>query len=89
MNISVPVDGRMQSPMATVMVANASLGRPLLSGVEPVGYGSGMYTLKGSWPTPKPTPTDSFSSAVAASSAPEVTAPRSAAPARALWPDLK
>jgi hypothetical protein len=75
----------MQFPMATVMVANASLGRPLLSGVEPVGYGSGMYTLKGTWPTPKPTPTNSFSSAVAAS-VPEAK-PRLSG-ARALWPHL-
>jgi hypothetical protein len=86
MNISVPQDGRMQFPMATVMVANASLGRPLLSGAEPVGYGSGMYTLKGSWPTPKPTPTSSgFSSLTASTSAPE-TKPRS--PGHALWPNL-
>jgi hypothetical protein len=87
MNISVPQDGRKQFPMATVMMANASLGRPLLSGVEPVGYGSGMYTLKGSWPTPKPTPTNSFSSAVAASTSAPEAKPRSAA--SALWPNLK
>jgi hypothetical protein len=84
MNISVPIDGRMQFPMTTVMMANASLGRPLLSGVEPVGY-SDLYTLKNSWPTPKPTPTNSFSSSVAASSAPK---PKPRSPGHALWPNL-
>jgi hypothetical protein len=86
-NMSVPVDGRMQFSFATAAVANASLGRMPWDGIEQVGPDA--YVVRGSWPTPKPTPTDSFSSAVAASSAPEVTAPRSAAPARALWPDLK
>jgi hypothetical protein len=85
-NISVPVDGRQQWPMATIMMANASLNRPLLSGVEPVGYGSNLYMLKNSWPTP-PTTNSNFSASVAASmSAPEAK-PRSAA--SALWPNLK
>jgi hypothetical protein len=85
MNISVPVDGRLQFPMATVMIANASLGRPLLSGVDPVGY-SNLYTLKNSWPKP-PTTNSNFSSSVAASSAQEVVKPRQSA-ARVLWPHM-
>ena len=85
-NISVPVDGRFQFSFADAAVANASLGRMPWDGIEQVGPDA--YVVRGSWPTPKPTPTNSFSSAVAAStSAPET--PRSSAGARAIWPDLK
>jgi hypothetical protein len=82
-SMSVPVDGRMQFSLATAAVANASLGRMPWDGIEQVGPDA--YVVRGSWPTPKPTPTNSFSSAVAAS-APEAK-PRSAA--SALWPNLK
>jgi hypothetical protein len=88
-NMSVPVDGRMQFPMATVMVANASLNRPLLSGVEPVGYGSGLYLLKNSWPPAKASGGGSSFSGLASQAVPEVAAPRSSAGALALWPNLK
>jgi hypothetical protein len=81
---TVPVDGRAQYSFATVAIANASLGRMPWAGVEQVG--PDRYVVAGSWPTPKPTPANSFSSAVAASSAPETTKPRS--PGRALWPHL-
>jgi hypothetical protein len=82
MNISVPVDGRAQYSFATVAMTNASLGRMPWAGVEQVG--PDRYVVAGSWPTPKPTPT--FSSSTAASrSAPEAK-PRS--PGHALWPNL-
>ena len=87
-NISVPVDGRVQFSFADAAVANASLGRMPWHGIEQVG--PDRYVVRGSWPTPKPTPTNSFSSAVAASqTAPDVAAPRSSAAARAIWPNLR
>ena len=85
MNISVPRDGRFQFSFATAAIANASLGRMPWDGIEQVGPDA--YVVRGSWPTPKPTPVSSFSSAVAASSAPD-TAPKSSAAARSLWPHL-
>ena len=85
MNISVPVDGRAQYSFATVAMTNASLGRMPWAGVEQVG--PDRYVVAGSWPTPKPTPANSFSSAVAASTSAPEAAPKS--PAHALWPDLK
>jgi hypothetical protein len=84
MNISVPVDGRFQFSFADAAVANASLGRMPWDGIEQVG--PDRYVARGSWPTPKPTPTNNFSSAVAAStSAPEA---KSSVAARSLWPAL-
>jgi hypothetical protein len=85
MNISVPVDGRFQFNFATAAVANASLGRMPWDGIEQVGPDA--YVVCGSWPTPKPTPTNGFSSAVAASRVAPEAKPRSAA--SALWPNLK
>jgi hypothetical protein len=87
MNISVPVDGRPQYSFATVAVANASLGRMPWAGVEQVG--PDRYVVAGSWPTPKPTPTNSFSSAVAATQAVPEAAPKSSVAARAIWPNLR
>jgi hypothetical protein len=81
MNISVPVDGRFQFNFATAAIANASLGRMPWDGIEQIGPDA--YVVRGSWPTPKPTPT--FSSAVAASRAPE---PKPRSPGHALWPNL-
>jgi hypothetical protein len=83
MNISVPVDGRAQFSFATAAVANASLGRMPWDGIEQVGPDA--YVVRGSWPTPKPTPT--FNSSVAASQVAPEARPRSAA--SALWPNLK
>jgi hypothetical protein len=83
MSISVPRDGRFQFNFATAAVANASLGRMPWDGIEQVGPDA--YVVRGSWPTPKPTPT--FSSAVAAS-APEAAQKASSAAARSLWPHL-
>jgi hypothetical protein len=83
---TAPVDGRPQFDPATVMIANAQLGRwPLTAGVETVTPG-GSYILKNSWPTP-PTTNSNFSSSVAASPAPADTKPRTAA--SALWPNLR
>jgi hypothetical protein len=84
MSISVPRDGRFQFNFATAAVANASLGRMPWDGIEQVGPDA--YVVRGSWPTPKPTPT--FSSAVAASTSTPVAAPKSSAAARSLWPHL-
>jgi hypothetical protein len=85
MNISVPQDGRPQFNPATVMIANASMGRWPTAGVETVVPG-GNYILKGTWPTP-PTTNSNFSSSVAASQVAPEAKPRSAA--SALWPNLK
>ena len=84
MSISVPRDGRFQFNFATAAVANASLGRMPWDGIEQVGPDA--YVVRGSWPTPKPTPT--FSSAVAASTSAPDAAPKSSAAARAIWPNL-
>jgi hypothetical protein len=85
-NISVPVDGRLQFSFATAAVANASLGRMPWEGIEQVGPDA--YVVRGSWPTPKPTPASSFSSAVAATQAVPETAPTSSVAARSIWPAL-
>ena len=87
---TVPVDGRMQFPMATVVMTNVSLGRAPFAGVEPVGYGTDRYMVTGSWPKPAPSPISQTTngpsfSGLTSSSAP---APRPMTPARALWPDL-
>jgi hypothetical protein len=84
MNISVPQDGRFQFDFATAAIANASLGRMPWDGIEQVG--PDRYVVRGSWPTPKPTPT--FSSAVAASTSAPEAAPKSSVAARSLWPHL-
>jgi hypothetical protein len=83
-NLTAPVDGRFQFSFADAAVANASLGRMPLAGVEQVG--PDRYVVRGSWPTPKPTPTSSFSSAVAATTS--APAPKSSVAARAVWPNL-
>jgi hypothetical protein len=62
-----------------------ALGGMPLTAFEPVGYGSGRYTLKGSWPTPKPMP--SSGGGMSSGVSPPVEAPKS--PGQALWPDLK
>jgi hypothetical protein len=80
-NISVPVDGRVQFSFATAAIANASLGRMPWDGIEQVG--PDRYVVRGSWPTP----TNSFSASVAASSSAPEAKPRTAA--SALWPNLK
>jgi hypothetical protein len=82
---TVPVDGRAQYSFADVAVANASLGRMPWAGVEQVG--PDRYVVANSWPTPKPTPTNNFSSLTAARAA-EPAASRSSPGARAIWPDL-
>jgi len=81
-SISVPVDGRVQFSFADAAVANASLGRMPWDGIEQVG--PDRYVMRGSWPTPAPTPTR-FSSSMAAQQAPDER-PKSAA--SALWPNL-
>jgi hypothetical protein len=82
--VTAPWDGRMQFSFADAAIANHSLGRMPLAGVEQVG--PDRYVVAGSWPTPKPTPTFGFSSLTASQAAPE-TKPRTAA--AALWPNLK
>ena len=86
MNISVPQDGRPQFDPTTVMITNASMGRWLTDGVETVTPG-GKYILQDTWPKP-PATNSNFSSAVAASSAPEA-APKSSVAARSIWPNLR
>jgi hypothetical protein len=80
---TVPVDGRIQASGIAVMMANVALGRPdLFAGVDPVGYGSGLYTIKGSWPSvPLGRPS------MPMEEAPQPEAPKTAA--GALWPNLK
>ena len=83
-NLTIPVDGRPQFEPSTVMISNAMMGRwPLTAGVEAVVPG-GKYILQDTWPKP-PTTNRSFSSSVAASSAPE---PKPRSPGHALWPNL-
>jgi hypothetical protein len=84
--LTAPVDGRRQYGKLIVMLANGSLGRAPFAGTVPVGYGSDLYMLAGSWPVPTPT-TNSVSPSVATQQVPEA-APRSAAAALALWPNL-
>jgi hypothetical protein len=86
--VTAPTDGRPQFSMADLAVASYLLGHQSLPDVQQILPGTDRYVLPNSWPTPKPTPTNSFSSAVAASqAAPE--APKSSAAARALWPALR
>jgi hypothetical protein len=49
---SVPLDGRRQFSTTDVLLANVSLGRSPLAGVEQVG--PDRYVLAGSFPTPRP-----------------------------------
>jgi hypothetical protein len=87
MNISVPVDGRMQFSFATAAIANASLGRMPWDGIEQVG--PDRYVVRGSWPTPKPAAGGGSFSGLAASQAEPDVGPRSSAGARAIWPQLR
>jgi hypothetical protein len=86
---SVPVDGRPQFDPATVMVANALMGRWLTDGVETVTPG-GQYILKNTWPAPKASV--GFSGTPAASTLEGKGASknidRPMTPARAIWPNL-
>jgi hypothetical protein len=84
--ITTPFDGRRQFTMTEVAIGNASLGRAPFAGTVPVGYGSNLYMLAGTWPVPTPT-TNSVSPSVA-TQVPEA-APKSTATALALWPNLK
>jgi hypothetical protein len=89
---TIPVDGRRQfsmSDLVPLILTNGALGRPLMAGAEPVGYGSGMYTLAGSWPTPTPTNRGGGGFSPAAEAQPPPGPSRSAAGALALWPNLK
>jgi hypothetical protein len=79
--VTAPWDGRFQFTGAEAAIASASVGL-WPPPVEQVG--PDRYVVRGSWPTPKPTPT--FSSAVAASTSAPEAKPRS--PGHALWPNL-
>jgi hypothetical protein len=81
---TVPTDGRPQFDPSTVMIANASLGRPLTAGVETVTPW-GSYILANTWPKPRPSQPTSGFSGLASSPAAE---PRPMTPGRALWPHL-
>ena len=83
----VPVDGRMQVPASTAMVANVQMGRWPLAGLEPT-LDPNTYIVSGSWPKPKATgPSGGGFSGLASKEAP-AGAPRSSPQARALWPAL-
>jgi hypothetical protein len=87
-NLTIPVDGRRQYSLADVAMANASLGRMPLTGVEQVG--PDRYVIAGSWPQP-PT-TNRWSGGGGGMSSRPVepeAAPRSSASARAVWPNLR
>jgi hypothetical protein len=81
--ITVPQDGRPQFSFLDLAISNYALGRPSLNEVQQIG--PDRYILPNAWPAPKPG-VGGFSSAVAASVAPETTKPRS--PGHALWPNL-
>jgi hypothetical protein len=86
--VTAPFDGRKQFTELQIMMGNAMMGggRMPLEGAEPVGYGSGLYTLAGEWPTPAKT--NSYGSGQTLPPLePVQEAPRT--PARALWPNLK
>jgi hypothetical protein len=87
-NMTVPRgDGRRQYSMVEMAVGHA-IGHIPLDAFEEVGYGSGRYMLKGSWPTPKPSPPSSSGmSSVAAE--PDAAGPTSTVQARSLWPALR
>ena len=88
--MQVPVDGRPQFDLASLVIANHALGRPPLAGVETTTL-DGRYILKNSWPPPRPSDPwagGGFSSLTAASKA-QPEAPKSSAGALALWPNLK
>jgi hypothetical protein len=89
-NLVAPIDGRMQVPMATGLIANVQLGRPPMAGLEPT-LDPNTYIVSGSWPRPKasgPSGGGGFSGLAAASKA-QPEAPKSSAGALALWPNLK
>jgi hypothetical protein len=77
--MDVPVDGRKQFSQLQVILANTSLGRMPLAGVERIGPDA--YVAAGSWPTPRPVSTGP-------SSIPEPEPERPKTPASALWPHL-
>jgi hypothetical protein len=80
--LTVPVDGRAQYSFADVAVANVSLGRMPLDGMEQVG--PDRYVVAGSWPASTRVKFDRPSTAPV-----EVAAPRKQDAAHALWPDMK
>ena len=84
---TVPIDGRPQFSTLDVTLANVSLGRSPLHGVQQIG--PDRYVLAGSWPTP--IKANGFSGPVASegegASSPDFPKPRT--PGRALWPNLK
>jgi hypothetical protein len=88
-NLVAPIDGRMQVPASTAMIANVSMGRWPTAGLEPT-LDPNTYIVSGTWPRPKPSPTtNSGFSGLAASQAAPAEAPRSSAAAKALWPQLR
>jgi hypothetical protein len=76
---TVPVDGRRQFDGLSVMMANHSLGRAPLAGVERIGPDA--YVLAGSWPAPRTVSTGP-------SSRPEPEPERPKTPGQILWPNL-
>jgi hypothetical protein len=70
-----------------IMMANAMMGggRLPLEGAVPVGYGSGLYTLAGEWPTPARTNSYGGSSSAGLVEAPE---PKTPTAGQRLWPNL-
>jgi hypothetical protein len=86
--MQVPVDGRPQLDLATLVIANHSVGRMPFDGVETTTP-DGRYILKNSWPPPKPSDPWSgggFSGLTAAKAPVEAS---SSPQARSLWPQLR
>jgi hypothetical protein len=86
MDISVPRDSRPEFSEVAVMMANASMGRMPLDGVEKVGHD--RYVVKNWWPS-TPNRAASFSRSPAEPVEVPAAAPKSTAAALALWPNLK
>jgi hypothetical protein len=81
---TVPVDGRAQYDLATLLMAGHALGRLPFADVETVTPG-GSYILKNSWPASSRVKFDGPPTAPAPNAAPKT----STRAARAIWPDLK
>jgi hypothetical protein len=86
-NMSVPVDGRRQYSFVEMAVAHGVGGVPLerFEQISP-----SAYVVRGSWPTPKASPTTNSSfSGLAASQAVADADPKSSVAARSVWPNLR
>jgi len=87
-DMTVPRDPRPQFSMAAALMGTVQLGLAPLAGMEKVG--PDRYVVAGWWPAPaRTTGYGGFSSAGAVEAPKPDAAPKSAAMALALWPNMK